>query len=55
MGFSQIWSGVIFFLYKGASHMVPQTARAAAQEMFKMTIAGHNLTETLMNQARYDE
>lgn len=49
VGFIQIWSGVVFFLFKGASHMVPQTKRAAAQQLFRDTISGHNATETFMS------
>jgi hypothetical protein len=40
-GFEQLFSGINFVIFKGASHQVPQTKRAAAFDLFDSIIKGH--------------
>lgn len=40
-GFHQLFNGLLFIIFKGASHQVPQAKRAAAFGMFKDALAGH--------------
>jgi hypothetical protein len=40
-GFEQLFSGINFITFKGASHQVPQTKRAEAYDMFFNVLAGH--------------
>lgn len=40
-GFEQIYSGVIFVTFKGASHQVPQTKRAESYNLIESVLAGH--------------
>ena len=37
-GWIQIYGGLLFIRIKGGSHMVPQSKRAAAYEMYKMVL-----------------
>lgn len=40
-GFMQLYSGILFVTVKGASHMVPQSKRAEAFNLFKQVLDGH--------------
>jgi len=40
-GFQMVYSGVVYVTFKGAGHMVPQTKRAEAYNLFKQVLDGH--------------
>jgi hypothetical protein len=40
-GWTQVYSGVVFSIIKGASHQVPQSKRAEAYDLFKQTLEAH--------------
>jgi hypothetical protein len=40
-GFVQLYSGLLYVTFKGASHQVPQTKRAASLQLFNDTLGGH--------------
>ena len=41
-GFTQLYSGIVFSVVKGGSHMLPQSKRPEAFNLFNMTISGHS-------------
>lgn len=40
-GFHQLYNGLLFTTFKGASHQVPQSKRAEAFQMFQSVLDGH--------------
>jgi hypothetical protein len=42
-GFQQLYSKINFVTFKGASHQVPQTKRAASFDLFNSIVQGHGL------------
>lgn len=52
-GFRQLFNGLLFILFKGASHQVPQAKRAAAFDMVKDAFAGHTDVWRMMEEHKF--